>query len=200
VDDAMIGGDLLERCRRGEPAAFAELVERTYRQVYTLAVRLVGDRHEAEDVTQEAYLRVHRSLGTFRGDSSFRTWLHRIVANTAMTHLRRRGRFGDLGDEHDSVLRLSEPTADPAQLDTDALRRALATLDDAQRVVVLMKDAYGFSCREIGEEMGISEGAVKVRLHRARKRLKAALYGPVEGGHTEVVDRMPEYAERGSDG
>jgi RNA polymerase sigma-70 factor, ECF subfamily len=160
----------------------------------------VGDRHEAEDVAQESYLRVHRSLRTFRGDSSFRTWLFRIVANAAMSHLRRRGRFGDLGDEADDVLVLAEPPARESDVDADELRRALATLPDAQRVVVLMKDAYGFSCREIAEDMGISEGAVKVRLHRARRRLKDALYGPGSGEHGDVRDRLPEYAERGSDG
>jgi RNA polymerase sigma-70 factor, ECF subfamily len=200
MDESMVGRDLLERCRRGEPEAFAELVDRTYRQVYTLAYRLVGDRHEADDVAQESYLRVHRSLGTFRGDSSFRTWLFRIVANAAMSHLRRRGRFGDLGDEADDVLMLAEPPARESDVDTDELRRALATLPDAQRVVVLMKDAYGFSCREIADDMGISEGAVKVRLHRARRRLKDALYGAGSGEHGDVRDRLPEYAERGSDG
>jgi RNA polymerase sigma-70 factor (ECF subfamily) len=200
MGDAMVSGELLERCRRGEPEAFAELVERTHRQVYTVAYRLVADRHEAEDVAQEAYLRVHRSLRTFRGDSSFRTWLHRIVANTAMTHLRRRGRFGDLANEPDMVIRLAEPAPVEGEVDRDEVRRALLSLPDSQRVVVLMKDAYGFSCQEIADEIGISEGAVKVRLHRARRRLKDALYGETEGGHREVRERLPEYAERGSDG
>jgi RNA polymerase sigma-70 factor (ECF subfamily) len=198
VSDDMFERELLERSRRGEPEAFAELVERTHRQVFTLAYRLVGDRHEAEDVTQEAYLRVHRSLRTFRGESSFRTWLYRIVANTGLSHLRRRGRFGDLADDPDLVVRRSEPAPEGDVVDRDELRRALAELPDAQRVVVVMKDAYGFSCREIAEEMAISEGAVKVRLHRARKRLKALLYG--EGGedHAEVRDQLLDYAERGT--
>jgi RNA polymerase sigma-70 factor (ECF subfamily) len=198
--DAMIGRDLLERCRRGEREAFAELVERTYRQVYTLAVRLVGDRHEAEDVAQEAYLRVHRSLRTFRGDSSFGTWMYRIVANTAMTHLRKRGRFGDLADEPETVLRLADSGSSEGEVDMDHVRVALNALPDAQRVILLMKDAYGFSCREIADQMGVSEGAVKVRLHRARRRLKDSLYGQARGGHRQVRDRLPEYVERGPDG
>ncbi|HZB02703.1 MAG TPA: sigma-70 family RNA polymerase sigma factor [Actinomycetota bacterium] len=198
--DAMIGRDLLERCRRGEREAFVELVDGTYRQVYTLAVRLVGDRHEAEDVAQEAYLRVHRSLRTFRGDSSFQTWLYRIVANTAMTHLRKRGRFGDLADEPETVLRLADSRPPEGEVDTDHVRVALNALPDAQRVILLMKDAYGFSCREIADEMGVSEGAVKVRLHRARRRLKDSLYGQAQGGHRQVRDRLPEYVERGPDG
>jgi RNA polymerase sigma-70 factor, ECF subfamily len=199
MGDAVVSRELLDRCRRGEPGAFEELVERTHRQVYTLAYRLVGDRHEAEDVAQDAYLRVHRSLRTFRGESSFRTWLYRVVANTATTHLRRKGRFGDLGHEPDLVFRLAEPApAEAAEVDRDELRRALITLPDAQRMVVVMKDAYGFSCQEIADDMGISEGAVKVRLHRARKRLKDLLYGETEGGHGDVRERLPEYAERGT--
>jgi RNA polymerase sigma-70 factor, ECF subfamily len=198
--DAMIGRDLLERCRRGEREAFVELVDGTYRQVYTLAARLVGDRHEAEDVAQEAYLRVHRSLRAFRGDSSFQTWLYRIVANTAMTHLRKRGRFGELADEPETVLRLADSRPSEGEVDTDHVRVALNALPDAQRVILLMKDAYGFSCREIADEMGVSEGAVKVRLHRARRRLKDSLYGQAQGGHRQVRDRLPEYVERGPDG
>jgi RNA polymerase sigma-70 factor (ECF subfamily) len=198
--DAMIGRDLLERCRRGEREAFVELVDGTYPQVYTLAARLVGDRHEAEDVAQEAYLRVHRSLRTFRGDSSFQTWLYRIVANTAMTHLRKRGRFGALADEPETVLRLADSRPPKGEVDTEHVRVALNALPDAQRVILLMKDAYGFSCREIADEMGVSEGAVKVRLHRARRRLKDSLYGQAQGGHRQVRDRLPEYVERGPDG
>ncbi|HEX2024810.1 MAG TPA: sigma-70 family RNA polymerase sigma factor [Actinomycetota bacterium] len=200
MDDAMVDRELLDRCRRGEPEAFAELVERTHRQVYSLAARLVGDRHEAEDVAQEAYLRVHRSLRSFRGESSFRTWLYRIVANTAMSHLRRRGRFGDVQDDAETVLRLADAPAVHTDVDTDELRRAMETLPEVQRFVVLMKDAYGFSCQEIAEQMGVSEGAVKVRLHRARRRLKEALYGPGPAGHRQVRDRLPEYAERGPHG
>jgi RNA polymerase sigma-70 factor, ECF subfamily len=159
----------------------------------------VGDRHEAEDVAQDAYLRVHRSLRSFRGDSSFRTWLYRIVSNSAMNHLRRRGRFGDLADEADVVVALAEPARDGTdEVDRDELRRALRALPDAQRVAVLMKDAYGFSVQEIAEQMGVSEGAVKVRLHRARKRLKELLYGEAEGGHRLVQERLPEFAERGT--
>src|ERR671918_3183081 len=92
----MVSRELLEACRRGDAGAFEELVERTRRQVYPLAYRLVGDRHEAEDVAQEAYLRVFRSLRGFRQEARFETWLYRIVTNAAFTHLRRRGRFGVL--------------------------------------------------------------------------------------------------------
>jgi RNA polymerase sigma-70 factor, ECF subfamily len=193
----MVSRELLEAARRGEPGAFEELVERTHRRVYTLAYRLVGDRHEAEDVAQEAYLRAYRALRGFRGEARFETWLHRITANTAMNHLRRRGRFGDLLAEDDErVVRIEEPgrsTPDDV-VERDEIERALGTLPTGQRAVVLLKDVYGFSCAEIGDELGISEGAVKVRLHRARRRLKEEVYGPARG-HEGVERLLPEYAE-----
>ena len=194
----MVSRELVEACRRREPGAFEELVDRTGRQVYTLAYRLVGDRHEAEDVAQEAYLRAYRSLRGFRGDARFETWLHRIVANAAMTHLRRRGRFGDLlSDQGAEVLSL-QPAARQVEetVEEDEVKRALQALPLSQRTVVVLKDIYGFSCQEIAEEVGATEGAVKVRLHRARKRLKELIYGPSQG-HEEIDGRLPEFAAEG---
>jgi RNA polymerase sigma-70 factor (ECF subfamily) len=192
----MVSRELLEACRRGEPGAFEEVVERTNRQVYTLAYRLVGDRHEAEDVAQEAYLRAYRSLRGFRGDARFETWLYRIVANAAMTQLRRRGRFGDLLGDQDVVS--LQPAARPIEetVEEDEIKTALQALPLGQRTAVVLKDVYGFSCQEIADEIGVSEGAVKVRLHRARRRLKELIYGPGEG-HEEVRGRLPEYAAEG---
>src|SRR5712691_9300003 len=92
----MVTHELLAACRRGDHEAFEEVVRRTYRHVYTQAYRLVGDSQEAEDVAQEAYVRVFRGLAGFRGEAQFETWLYRIVANAAMTHLRKRRRFGEL--------------------------------------------------------------------------------------------------------
>ncbi|MGH2556750.1 MAG: RNA polymerase sigma factor [Actinomycetota bacterium] len=179
----MVTHELLAACRRGDREAFEEVVRRTYRHVYTQALRLVGDRQEAEDVAQEAYLRVYRGLAGFRGDAQFETWLYRIVSNAAMSHLRKRRRFGDL------VMDSSEEPREPASpirvaeeaVERDTLAGALDALPASLRVVVILKDVYGLSCREIGDQIGVSEGAVKVRLHRARKRLKEKLFGPEAG-------------------
>lgn len=177
--DGLVTRELLAACRRGDPRALEELVRLTHRRVYGLAVRLVGDRYEAEDVAQEAYLRMFRGLAGFREEARFETWMHRIVTNAAINQLRRRGRFGELlGDEE-----LEVPAPDRAQelvVSRDELERGLASLPSGQRTVVILKDVYGLSCREIGDELGIEEGAVKVRLHRARKRLREVL--SEEGG------------------
>jgi RNA polymerase sigma-70 factor (ECF subfamily) len=171
----MVSPDLLARCKQGDRAAFEELVRATNRRVYSLAYRLVGDRSDAEDVAQEAYLRIFRGLAGFREEAAFETWMHRIVANCAMTHLRRRGRFGDLLRDEEVP---EQPVPDRAQevtVQRDELARGLALLPEGQRVCLLLRDVYGLSMREIATELGIEEGAVKVRVHRARRRLKELL-------------------------
>ena len=175
-----VTGELLAACRNGDPGAFEEVVRRTYRQVYTQALRIVGDRQEAEDVAQETYLRVFRGLAGFRGDAQFETWLYRIVANAALTHLRRRRRFGELmTDPADEALEPADAGGAPETVaDRDALAGAMASLSPALRAVVVLKDVYGLSCQEIGDQLGVSEGAVKVRLHRARRGLKELLFPP----------------------
>ena len=116
-----------------------------------------------------------RGLAGFREEAAFDTWMYRIVTNCAMSHLRRRGRFGELlRDEEGPDL----PTPDRAQelaVQRDDLARGLAALPPGQRTVLLLKDVYGLSVREIAQEVGIEEGAVKVRVHRARRKLKVLL-------------------------
>lgn len=200
----MVEPELLARCRRGDPTAFEEVVRRTYRHVYTQALRLVGDRQDAEDVAQEAYLRVFRGLNGFREEAKFETWLYRIVANAALSFLRRRGRFGELLTEPEDGP--GERRSDPGGGDVpgggevpgvgealaqrDLLMRALEALSPSLRTVVILKDVYGLSCEDIGRELGVSEGAVKVRLHRARRRLKMMLERAEAGDEAEARDEV----------
>jgi len=189
----VVSPELLDACRRGDPKAFEEVLRLTQRQVYTQALRLVGDRQEAEDVAQEAYLRVHRGLDSFRGDAQFETWLYRIVANAAISHLRRKRRFGDvLADPPEDRPEIASPIrlAEEA-VDRDELVQALDRLPPGLRMAVILKDVYGLSCREIGEELGgVSEGAVKVRLHRARRRLKESLFGAEPSTREGIGDEV----------
>jgi RNA polymerase sigma-70 factor, ECF subfamily len=166
----MVSPELLAACRRGDRRAFEELVRLTNRRVYSLAYRLVGDRSDAEDVAQEAYLRMYRGLAGFREEARLETWMYRIVANCAMTHLRKRGRFGQVASDAELDVPVPDRSSERA-VDRGDLERALELLPEGQRVAVLLKDVYGLSVREIAEEIGVEEGAVKVRLHRARKRL-----------------------------
>ena len=174
MSDGLVSRELVAACKRGDERAFDELVRATHSRVYNLALRLVGDRHDAEDVAQDAYLRMFRGLAGFREEARFETWMYRIVTNSAINLLRRRGRFGEL--VADDAIETPAPDRPAEQTaDRDELSRHLAALPPGQRAVVVLKDVYGLSCREIGAELGIEEGAVKVRLHRARKRLQEAL-------------------------
>lgn len=162
--------ELVEACKRGEPGAFDELVRETHRSVYSLIYRIVGNPDDAADVTQDVYLRVWRGLRSFRGDAEVTTWLYRVAANAALTFIKRRARQGapvDPGEMRDV------PVADGTEqrADAEVLEAALAKLPPQQRAVVVLKDVYGWTCEEIGRRMGATEGAIKVRLFRARQRL-----------------------------
>ncbi len=138
----------------------------------------MGDEQDAADVVQESYLRAWRALPSFRRDALLSTWLHTIIANTARTWRRKRHTNGRLDDEAD--IADAHPGADPAwhvdvALDRERLGTALAELPSGLRQVVVLKDVRGLSHREIAESLGISETAAKVRLHRARLRLRDAL-------------------------
>jgi len=183
--------ELVQRAVSGEREAFDEMVRRTYRDAYGLALRLTSDEEDARDVVQDAYLRAYRSLDRFRGDAKFSTWLYRIVANCASTATgkRRRHRHDELPDEaHVADLR---PEADPAaQADVSALR---AQLDDAirdlpprLRSVVVLRDVYDLPHDAIAEELGISVSAAKVRLHRARRRLRERVF-PLPGEELHAI-------------
>src|SRR6266516_831153 len=124
----MVSPELLARCKRGDRLAFEELVRATHRRVYSLAYRLVGDRFEAEDVAQDAYLRMFRGLARFLEEAAFETWMHRIVTNCAMTHLRKRGRFGDVLREEEGPERPVPDRAQDVAVQRDELDRALAVL------------------------------------------------------------------------
>lgn len=166
---------LVERARRGDVEAFGELVWRYRDSVYTLAVRLVGP-DLAPDVTQESLIRAWRAMPRFRGDAALGTWLHRITVNTAWTMRRRAGRH-EAGQLEDTI---ADPGRGPEHAGVMVgvradLRDALERLTPGQRAVVVLRDIYGWSHAEIGRELGITQTTAKVRLHRARRRLREIL-------------------------
>jgi RNA polymerase sigma-70 factor (ECF subfamily) len=172
-----IAPELVDACRRGDAGAFEELVRQTHRSVYGIAFRITGNPEDAADVAQEVFVRVWRSLRGFRGDANLATWLHRVTTNAALTHLRRRGRVPEPVEEESMMQRVSTPSDEDARIDADEIEAALARLPEAYRVPVVMKDVYGMSCEEIGKKLGLTEGAVKVRLFRARRKLAEDLVG-----------------------
>ena len=186
--------ELVVAARDGDQLAFEQLVKATYAGTYTLAYRLTGDEEDARDVVQESYLRAYRGLKRFRGDAQFTTWLYRITANCASTHLGRRTKHRHEELLEDSPIAESNPDYDPeARSDASALRErlnvALRDLPPRLRAVVVLRDVYDLPHEAIAAELGISESAAKVRLHRARRKLREHLY-PLRG--------EPDHEERGA--
>jgi RNA polymerase sigma-70 factor (ECF subfamily) len=180
---------LIERCQAGELAAFEPLVEKYRQRVWRLAYQVLRDREEAWDVAQEAFIRAYQSLGSFRGQSAFYTWLFRIVVNLATDRVRQRAARGRaFGSESvpeaewDGAL----PADASARPDEEAARReeqrriarSLDALPPNFRTIIMLSDVEGLSYREIAEVLSIPMGTVMSRLHNARKRLRQLL-GPM---------------------
>ena len=176
---------LVQRARSGDERAFRTLVERYQKKVYAVALGMVKDREEAMDVVQEAFVKVHRSLDSFKADATFYTWLYRITVNLALDR-RRRGKRAPAVEWDDAIAHEIDPRtvlAEPASPETASRRlevrefvsEGIQNLPDGQREVLLLREVDGLSYEEIAETMGISKGTVMSRLHYARKKMMAFL-------------------------
>ncbi len=176
--------ELVLAARDGDSGALEELVRATYGSTYTLAYRLTGNDEDASDVVQDVYLRAWRGLRRFRGDAQFTTWLYRITANCSANQLARRARHRSepLGDDLQPVEH--RPEGDPElqvlrsgeRIDLEV---ALAKLPPKLRQVLVLRDIYDLAHSVIAKELGISEAAAKVRVHRARRQLRDVLARPL---------------------
>lgn len=177
--------DLVGRARTGDVEAFEVLVRSHDDRMRALAFGMLGSRAAMDDALQDAYVKAFRALPSFRGESRFSTWLHRIVATTCVDHLRRRQRRREdvLTDEPEPIGgHIGDPSGDTVARRLD-LRRALDRLDADQRAALLLVDGEGLSYEEAGTVLGIPAGTVSSRLSRARAELRRALtVEPNEGG------------------
>ncbi len=184
--------DVLDAARGGDKDAFDELVRRTYQATYTLALRLTSNEEDARDVVQESYLRAYRGLKNYRGDAQFTTWLYRITANCSSTFLqtRSRHRHDDIDDHHEPA-DVGHDADVEAQYGATELRgrldAAMATLPPRLRAVVLLRDVYDLPHEAIAEELGISVSAAKVRLHRARLKLRTQVFPEIDEVESRAV-------------
>lgn len=173
------------RARAGERAALRQLVEKSAPRIYRLALRVVGDPDEADDVVQETYIRAWERIDELRDPSAVMGWLSRIARNAARDRLRwwkrrRRESFDEAGAAlaHLVAQAGSAPLADEALAAAEtgaAVARAVAALPDKHRLVLLLREADGMSYEEIAESLGIAVGTVESRLHRARAALARRL-------------------------
>ena len=161
------------------PPSWDDLVRQHSARVYRLAYRLTGNQHDAEDLTQEVFVRVFRSLASYT-PGTFEGWLHRITTNLFLDMARRRQRirFEGLGDQAVGLLRDGEPTPaqvfDARHLDTD-VQQALEALAPEYRAAVVLCDIEGLSYEEIAATLGVKLGTVRSRIHRGRAQLRTAL-------------------------
>jgi RNA polymerase sigma-70 factor (ECF subfamily) len=183
--------DVLARVRAGDHHAFAQLYALHKKHVYSLCLRMVGSVEEAEDLTQEAFLQVHRKIDTFRGESALSTWVHRLTINVVLMHLRKKGLQLNSLDE------MMEPASDErpgrsfgardlalsGAIDRLALQRAIKDLPAGYRLVFVLHDIEGFDHNEIASLLDCSIGNSKSQLHKARMKLrKFLLINPLREG------------------
>ncbi len=170
--------ELIQQVKEGDPDAFRCLVEQYMKRAYTIAYSFVNDHHGAEEIAQDAFVRIHRSIGSFRGDAEFGTWLYRIVMNLSLNHLKssRRKRNRDAGH-------LSGPAAlvdtgpFPVEHDETAvhIERALHQLPTLQRATVILRHMDGLSTKQVSRILRCSEGTVKTHLYRGLMKLRRKL-------------------------
>jgi len=185
ANDRESQAEIIQRATEGDPAAFECLYRSHCKRVYAVCLRMVGDTTEAEDLTQEAFLLLFRKIHTFRGESAFSTWLHRLVVNRVLMHLRKKSlpvvsmEMGPAPDGEATPSSVEIAASDlllEGSIDRINLGRCVAQLPAGSRAIFVLHDIQGYQHREIAEMLGRSEGASKSQLHKARKRLRELLH------------------------
>jgi RNA polymerase sigma-70 factor (ECF subfamily) len=175
--------EIIALVQAGDQLAFAQLYSLHKRRIYSLCLRMVGNVAEAEDLTQETFLQLHRKISTFRGDSAFSTWLHRLAINVVLMRLRKKGLLLISMDEAMEPASEGNPSrsfgaSDPAlsgSIDRMALERALTGLSVGYRLEFVLHDVEGYEHHEIANMLDCSVGNSKSQLHKARLKLRDAL-------------------------
>ncbi len=178
-----IQDETLARAQAGDHQAFADLYAANKRRVYSLCLRMVGNIAEAEDLTQEAFLQLHRKIATFRGESSFSTWMHRMAINVVLMHLRRKGlqltsldeAMEPAPDQHPGRSFGAPDLVLSGAIDRLALQRAIDDLPAGYRLMFVLHDIEGYEHNEIATLLECSIGTSKSQLHKARLKLRDAL-------------------------
>jgi RNA polymerase sigma-70 factor, ECF subfamily len=174
--------EAIERAKAGDAMAFEALYAMHKRRVYSLCLRMMNNTAEAEDLAQEAFLQLFRKIGTFRGESAFSTWLHRMTVNVVLMHLRK-------GLNEVSLDEMMEPQQEDGpkkdvgakdnvlagSIDRVNLERCIESLPPGYRIIFVLHDIEGYEHNEIAEMMGCSIGNSKSQLHKARMKLRDLL-------------------------
>lgn len=171
--------DLAQSASGGDMVAFEELYKRHHRRVYSICLRMLQNSSEAEDLTQDVFIQLYRKIGSFRGDSAFTTWLHRMTVNQVLMHFRKRTvKFEKTTEEGETPDQIVSGTANPEKMrivDKIALDNAIAQLPAGYKNVFLLHDVEGFEHEEVARILGCSVGTSKSQLHKARLKLQKLL-------------------------
>jgi RNA polymerase sigma-70 factor (ECF subfamily) len=175
----------IEKAKQGDAEAFQVLYDMHKRRVYSLCLRMTANTAEAEDLAQEAFLQLFRKIGTFRGESAFSTWLHRLSVNVVLMHLRKKGlpvvsleeTTQGSGGEEDTPKKDfgAEDVALAGSIDRLQLQRAVESLPPGYRTIFVLHDVEGYEHNEIATIVGCSIGNSKSQLHKARMKLRDLL-------------------------
>lgn len=176
INNAKSDYDLTQASANGDMTAFELLYERHHRRVYSLCLRMVANATEAEDLSQEVFVQLFRKVGSFRGESAFTTWLHRLTVNHVLMYFRKKRvklenttEEGEIGEMQDIIQAVTDR---PRFIDRIALDKAIADLPPGYRTVFVLHDVEGFEHEEVAALLGVSVGTSKSQLHKARLRLR----------------------------
>ena len=170
---------LTQAAAKGNMAAFEEVYTRHHRRVYSICLRMLQNATEAEDLTQDVFIQLYRKIGSFRGDSAFTTWLHRLTVNQVLMHFRKRNvKFEKTTEEGETPVQIVSGTANPMKMpvvDKIAIEHAISQLPNGYRNVFVLHDVEGYEHEEVARILGCSVGTSKSQLHKARLKLRKLL-------------------------
>ena len=171
--------ELARRSAEGDASAFEQLYRRHFRRVYALCLRMLSDPTLAEDLSQEVFINLFNKIGSFRGESAFTTWLHRMTVNQVLMYFRKRSTKSELTTEEGEtpvqiVVGTGNPNAMPV-IDRISLEKAVAQLPPGYRTVFVLHDVEGYEHEEIARMLKVSEGTSKSQLHKARLKLRSLI-------------------------
>ena len=170
---------LAQAAAEGDMSAFESLYQRHNRRVYSLCLRMTNNVSEAEDLAQEVFIQLFRKIGSFRGESAFTTWLHRLTVNQVLMHFRKRGvKTEQTTEDGETPVQIVTGTENPNSMpvvDRIALDKAIAQLPPGYRTVFVLHDVEGHEHEEIARMLGCSVGTSKSQLHKARMKLRNLL-------------------------
>ena len=170
---------LAQSAAGGDMFAFEELYQRHHRRVYSICLRMLQNASEAEDLTQDVFIQLYRKIGSFRGDSAFTTWLHRLTVNQVLMHFRKRTvKFEKTTEEGETPVQVVGGTENPSKMpivDKIALENAIEQLPAGYKNVFVLHDVEGYEHEEVARILGCSVGTSKSQLHKARLKLRKLL-------------------------